>query len=126
MANVSLTTESGISVFNWLPPVKPNGFVYKYNLKFVDVNLNKTQGPLCYSDLKVLKVSLNQFLLTEGHEYLIQVQAVTSAGPGPWSSTVNLYKVPSLSRQNLLLIFEIMGSALATSLILLVICLSIK
>ena len=126
VTDVSLTTESDVSYFKWSPPHKPNGFVYKYNLKFVDVNLNKTQGPLCYSDLSLLKVSLNQFLLTEGHEYSIHVQAVTSAGPGPWSSIIDLHKVPSLSRHSLLLVFEIIGSVLATSLILLITGVSIK
>ena len=57
----------------------------------------KTQGPLCYASLGQLKVPLNSFLLTEGHEYLIQVQAVTTAGPGLWSLQNVKYKVPYLS-----------------------------
>ena len=58
----------------------------------------KTQGPLCHAHLNNLKVDLNQFLLTEGHTYLIQVQAVSTAGPGPWSISNVKYSVPIFSK----------------------------
>ena len=34
--------------FNWHMPNTSNGFIYKYNLKFTDVTLNKTHGTLCH------------------------------------------------------------------------------
>lgn len=119
----SLIVQSGVFYFQWSAPKTPNGFIFKYNLKFIDTSLNnKTQGPLCFSELANLKVALNQFLLTEGHEYLIQVQAVSSAGPGLWSMSDVIYKVPNISRQNIVLIVEIMGMVFTT---LLVVCVAL-
>ena len=39
----SLLIEADTGYFQWSPPLKPNGFIYKYNLKFIDVNLNKVR-----------------------------------------------------------------------------------
>lgn len=109
-----------------MKPDNPNGHIYKYNLKFIDVNINKTHGPLCYSDLNNLKVPLNQFLLTEGHEYSIKVQAVSSAGPGLWSMPTIVYKVPNATLKQLILIFEIVGSILAMLLLVLTIAMATR
>jgi hypothetical protein len=54
-----------------------------------------------------LKVPLNSFLLIEGHEYLIQVQAVSTAGPGLWSLPIVRYKVPYLSNYCNFFLFRI-------------------
>ena len=122
----SLESDSGISFFKWMIPLNPNGQIYKYNLKFIDVNINKTHGPLCYSDLSNLKVPLNQFLLTEGHEYTIKVQAVSSAGPGLWSLPTVVYKVPNASLKQLILIFEIVGSIMAMILLILTVSIAAR
>jgi len=120
VTNTSLTVESGITYFRWTEPERPNGYIFKYNLKFVDTNINKTQGPLCYSDLKNLKVALGQFLLTEGHEYNIHVQAVSNAGPGLWSESTTTYRVPDISRNSFMLILQVTGAVLASLILVLV------
>jgi len=120
VTKTSLVVDSGVTYFKWSEPSSPNGFIFKYNLKFVDTNINKTQGPLCYSDLKNLKVALNQFLLTEGHEYKIHVQAVSNAGPGLWSESTTSYKVPNISHKSLGIILQIFGAILASLVLVLV------
>ncbi len=86
----------------------------------------KTQGPLCYAELKHLRVALNQFLLTEGHEYLIQVQAVSNAGAGLWSLPLVKYQVPIISQYYLKLTLEISGAAIVLLLLILAIVYALK
>lgn len=94
---VVIYSENGIFYLKWSKPQRPNGIIFKYNLKFIDSRLNKTFGPICHSSVDNLKVALNQFLLTEGRLYLVSVQVVSTAGFGPWSTQIVKYKVPSLS-----------------------------
>ena len=90
--------RDGVWHFKWAKPEHPNGFIFKYNLRFVNKMTNKTLGPLCHALTDSLYVSLDSFLLNEGQTYVIQVQTVTTAGAGPWSSPMVEYHVPSLPR----------------------------
>ena len=107
--------EKDTVYFKWFKPKEPNGIIFKYNIKLVDVISNrvslilierifnqeiilfkclfKTQGPLCHASLENLNIALNNFLLTEDHDYFIQVQAVSTGGEGPWSIPI-VYRAP--------------------------------
>lgn len=37
----SIVEDQGVNYFKWSKPAKTNGFIYKYNLRFTDVKLNK-------------------------------------------------------------------------------------
>jgi len=93
-----ITEENNIFYYNWAKPLTTNGFILKYNLKFIDIALNKTHGIFCQTmsentlNSSFYKISLSQFLLNSGHEYFIQIQPTTIAGDGIWSTAVK-YKV---------------------------------
>ncbi|CAF0885729.1 unnamed protein product [Brachionus calyciflorus] len=123
---VYLYSEKSIYYFKWSKPVRPNGFIFKYNLKFIDAKSNKTYGPICHSSLDNLKVGLNQFLLTEGRLYLISVQAVSTAGYGPWSTQIVKYKVPSLSEYYLILTVQVIAVVFGALLLFVVLLLVFK
>ena len=92
-----LEFDQGLWYLKWSRPEKPNGIIYKYNLRFVDSLSNKTQGPFCHPFVDQLRVPLKQFLLAEGREYIVQVQAVSTVGYGLWSSLSLKYRVPIIS-----------------------------
>ena len=84
-------------VLRWSPPVPPNGVILYYNViitkvieKFNDTNLELSP----YGTYTVEVINMHVFL-TARHNFLPpfeyhQVQAVTSAGAGKWSSPVNV------------------------------------
>jgi hypothetical protein len=54
----------------------------------------KTQQTFCHTQLDTLQVALKGFLLKENEDYNIQVQAISTAGDGVWSSPIR-YHVPT-------------------------------
>ena len=89
--------------YNWFTPATTNGLILKYNIKIIDANSKKTHGTFCHPitestlNLSLHMVSLDLFLLKQGHDYFIQIQPITMGGAGLWSNKLE-YKMASEPR----------------------------
>ncbi|XP_022097251.1 proto-oncogene tyrosine-protein kinase ROS-like isoform X2 [Acanthaster planci] len=84
--NVHFQSVDNVSVIvEWLEPDPPNGLITHYNVRYWRIEENNNSK----TDVNLTELTHRVTDLQAGATYLFQVQAVTSAGAGPWSEAIN-------------------------------------